>query len=57
MIMIFFFLLILKVGKFVMAHACKPSYSGGGDRRIVISGQSLAKLARPFLKSKLGMVV
>jgi hypothetical protein len=40
-----------------MVHACNPSYLRNGDRKIVIRGQPLKKLMRPYLSNKLGTVV
>jgi hypothetical protein len=35
-----------------VTHACNPSYSRGGGRRITSLRPAWAKLARPYLKNK-----
>jgi hypothetical protein len=40
----------------IVDHACNPSYSGSGYRRILFWGQPRKKLVRPYLKNKLGIV-
>jgi hypothetical protein len=37
-------------------HACNPSYSAGGDR-MAVWGQLRQKIARPYLRNNLGLVV
>jgi hypothetical protein len=41
----------------VVVHACHPSYTRGGDKRMVSSRTAQAKLARPCLKDKIQMKV
>jgi hypothetical protein len=37
-------------------HISNPSYLEGRDRRIEVQGQTVEKLARPYLKNKMGVV-
>jgi hypothetical protein len=40
-----------------MAHAYIPSYLGGGDRRVMVWRLPGPKLVKPYLKSKLDVVM
>jgi hypothetical protein len=40
----------------MVVHACNPSYSGRGHRRIEAQVQP-SKSQKPYVKNKLGMVV